>query len=158
MPVTNDIVKSWHSPRVVMRSHLSRGRSEPWAFTLLVAFMVVAFIAQWPRASRVTSMTPEVPLSPQLLAIGLGILALIPVWYLLAAISHWITKLAGGQGDHYGARLALFWALVTVSPLMLLQGLVTGMIGPGPGLTMITALTGFSFLVFWILNLIEAER
>jgi hypothetical protein len=158
VPVTNDIVKSWHSPRVVMRSHLARGRSEPWAFSLLVAFMVVAFVAQWPRASRVSFMTPEVPLSPQLLAIALGIMALIPVWYLLAAISHWLTKLAGGKGDHYGARLALFWALVTITPLMLLQGLVTGMIGQSPGLTAITALTGLSFLVFWILNLIEAER
>lgn len=158
MPVTTDIVKSWHSPRVVMRSHLARGRSEPWAFSLLVAFMVVAFVAQWPRASRVSFLTPEVPLSPQLLAMALGILALIPVWYLLAAITRWISALAGGQGDHYGARLALFWALVTVTPLMLLQGLVAGMIGPGPGLSAVTSLTGMAFLIFWILNLIEAER
>lgn len=158
MPVTNDIVKSWHSPRVVMRSHLARGRSEAWAFSLLVAFMLVAFIAQWPRASRVTFQTPEVPLYPQLLGFALGILAFIPVWYVLAAITRWISQLAGGQGDHYGARLALFWALVTITPLMLLQGLVTGMIGPGPGLTAVTALTGLAFLVFWILNLIEAEH
>lgn len=141
-----------------MRSHLARGRSEPWAFALLVSFMIVAFVAQWPGASRASFYDPDRPISAQMLAIGLGILAFIPVWYLLAALSHWISKAMGGQGDHYGARLALFWALVTVSPLMLLLGLVKGMIGPGPGLSAITILTGVAFLSFWILNLIEAER
>lgn len=158
MPVTNDIVSAWRRPRVMMRSHLARERSEPWVFALLVAFMIMAFIAQWPGASRTSFENPAVPLEPQLLAIALGILALIPAWYALAAISHWIAKLLGGQGDHYGARLALFWALVTVSPLMLLQGLVAGMIGPGPGLTSVTIITGVMFVSFWILNLIEAER
>jgi hypothetical protein len=64
----------------------------------------------------------------------------------------------GGQGDHYRARLALFWALVTVSPLMLLLGLVKGMIGPGPALVSVTVVTAAAFLGFWIINLIEAER
>jgi hypothetical protein len=142
----------------MIRSHLARPRSEPWAFSLLFTFLLVAFIAQWPAASRVSFERPEVPLSPQLLAIGMGILAFIPVWYLLAAIGHWVARIFGGQGSHYGARLALFWALVTVTPLMLLQGLVRGMIGPGPALGAMTLLTGAVFLIFWILNLIEAER
>jgi hypothetical protein len=158
VPVTTDIVSAWRRPRVMMRSHLARTPSEPWAFALLTTFMIVAFIAQWPGASRTSHENPAVPLEPQLLAMALGILALIPLWYLLAAISHWIAKLIGGQGDHYGARLALFWALVTVSPLMLLQGLVAGMIGPGPGLTSVTIITGVLFVCFWMLNLIEAER
>jgi len=158
MPVTTDIVRSWRAPRTVFRSHLARGRSEPWAFALLVAFMLVAFIAQWPGVSREAFYSPEKPIAAQMFAIGMGMLAFIPVWYLLAAISHWIARVLGGQGDHYGARLALFWALVTVSPLMLLLGLVKGMIGPGPGLVAVTAVTGASFLGFWILNLIEAER
>jgi hypothetical protein len=158
MPVTTDIVRSWHSPRRVMQSHLARGRSEPWAFSLLIAFMIVAFVAQWPGASRNAFYTPEMPISAQMLAIGMGMLAFIPLWYLLAAIGHWIAKALGGQGDHYRARLALFWALVTVSPLMLLLGLVKGMIGPGPALVSVTVVTAAAFLGFWIINLIEAER
>jgi hypothetical protein len=158
MPVTTDIVQSWRSPRAVMRSHLARGPSEPWAFSLLVAFMIVAFVAQWPGVSRNAFYSPDKPIAAQMFAIGMGILAFIPVWYLLAAISHWIARALGGQGSHYRARLALFWALVTVSPLMLLLGLVKGMIGPGPGLVLISTITGVAFLGFWILNLIEAER
>jgi hypothetical protein len=158
MPVTTDIVRSWRSPRAVMRSHLARGRSEPWAFSLLIAFMLVGFVAQWPGASRNAFYTPEMPVFAQMMAIGMGMLAFIPLWYLLAAIGHWLAKLLGGQGDHYGARLALFWALVTVSPLTLLLGLVKGMIGPGAGLTAVTVLTGVAVFGFWIVNLIEAER
>jgi hypothetical protein len=141
-----------------MQSHLARGRSEPWAFSLLIAFMIVAFVAQWPGASRNAFYTPEMPISAQMLAIGMGMLAFIPLWYLLAAIGHWIARALGGQGDHYRARLALFWALVTVSPLMLLLGLVKGMIGPGPALVSVTVVTTAAFLGFWIMNLIEAER
>lgn len=158
MSVTTDIVRSWRNPRAVIRSHLARERSEPWAFSLLVAFMVVAFVAQWPGASRNAYFTPEMPISAQMFAIGMGMLAFIPAWYLLAAIGHWIAKAINGQGDHYRARLALFWAMVTVSPLMLLLGLVKGMIGPGPALLTVTVVTGAAFLGFWILYLIEAER
>ncbi|MDN5788678.1 Yip1 family protein [Pseudorhodobacter sp.] len=158
MSVTTDITRAWRNPRAVMRGHLARDRSEPWAFALLVAFMVVAFIAQWPGASRNSFYNPEVPMVAQLFGLAMGILVLIPVWYLLAAISHWIARVFGGKGNHYGARLALFWALVTVSPLMLLQGLVKGMIGPSGGLTAVSVLTGVAFVVFWMLNLIEAER
>lgn len=158
MSVTRDIVKSWHSPRVVMRSHLARGRSEPWVFALLVTFLIVVFVGQWPGASRESFLHPDVPMAQRLIAALLGLLALIPVWYLLAAIGHLVAKALGGQGDFYGGRLALFWALVTVSPGMLLQGLVSGMIGPSPALTLVSTLVGLAFLVFWFLNLKEAER
>jgi hypothetical protein len=141
-----------------MRSHLARGRSEPWLFSLLVAFIIVVFVAQWPAASRDSFLQPEVPLIQRLFAAGLAMLALIPIWYLLAAVGHWVARLLGGKGDYYGARLALFWALVTVCPAMLLQGLVKGMIGPGPALTLVSSATGVAFLLFWIINLIEAER
>ena len=34
----------------------------------------------------------------------------------------------GGQGSAYGARLAVFWALLSSAPLVLLNGLVAGFI------------------------------
>ncbi|MBL4916350.1 YIP1 family protein [Szabonella alba] len=158
MSVTRDIVASWRGPRAVMRAHLARPRSEPFAFTLLVTFLIVAFVAQWPAASRQTVLQPDVPMTQRLLAAALALAALVPFWYLLAAIGHWVARAMGAGGDHYRARLALFWALVTVSPLMLLQGLVAGMIGPGPALTSVSVLAGLAFLTFWVINLNEAGR
>ena len=64
----------------------------------------------------------------------------------------------GGQGDWYGARLALFWTLAQIAPLMLLAGLVAGMIGPGPRLTATGIATFAAFALFWALNLRETER
>jgi len=158
MSVTRDIAASWRRPRTVMRAHLARPQSEPFAFSLLVTFLIVAFVAQWPAASRDSFLQPEVPMTQRLVASALALMALVPFWYLLAAIGHWVAKLAGAGGDHYRARLALFWALVTVTPLMLLQGLVSGMIGAGPALTLVSVLTGLAFLTFWVINLIESGR
>lgn len=158
MALTQDIVRGWRYPARVLRQHLRRGKSEPFAFSLLVTFLLLAFVALWPSMSRLSVQHPEVPMVQRLVGAGLGLLALIPVLYLVAAISHWIARIRGGQGSHYGARMALFAALVTVSPAMLLQGLVAGMIGPGPQLTLVGIVVIVGFLWIWLSMLIEAER
>jgi len=158
MSVTTDIVQSWRQPRGVISRHLARGRSEPFAFSLLVAFLVLAFIAQWPRLSRQTVLTPEEPLVPLLVATGLALLATIPLFYALAAGSHLVARAIGGKGGWYGARLALFAALLAVAPLMLLQGLVAGMIGPGPGALVLGGLVLAGFGWIWVQMLIEVAR
>jgi len=49
--------------------------------------------------------------------------------------------------------LALFWALLVATPLKLLHGLVLGLIGSGPGLTLVGALW-FALLMWnWTINL-----
>ncbi len=158
MAFVSDIVESWRRPGVVLRRHLARGTSEPFAFTLLLAFLIVAFIAQWPEVSRVTAENPEVPMAPQLLGRAMALLATIPVWYGLAALGRLVAQAVGGRGTWYGARLALFWALCAVTPLVLLAGLVAGLIGPGPQLTATGFLTFAAFLTFWTINLRVAER
>jgi len=158
MAVTSDIIASWHSPRRVMQAHLTRGRSEPWVFSLLVTFLLIVFVSQWPGASRASFYQPEVPIAQRLIATALGLMATIPFWYLLAAVGHLIAKALGGQGDYYGGRLALFWSLVAIGPAMLLQGLVAGLIGPGPALTLVSSIAGLAFLGFWFVNLKETER
>ena len=153
MSVVSDIVESWRAPSRVLRRHLARGKSEPFAFTFLVLFLVICFVAQWPEAARVTALNPAIPMSPQLLARAMALLATIPVWYALAALGGLLAKAIGGQGGWYGARLALFWELVTITPLVLIAGLVAGMIGAGPQLTLVGVLTFAMFLGFWVLNL-----
>jgi len=158
MSVTADIVEAWRRPRGVVRRHLSRGVSEPFVFSLLVVFLVMAFVSLWPVASRAAVLQPEVPVTQRLVAAGLGLLATIPLWYGIAALSHLVCRAFGSKGTWYGARLALFWSLVVVSPVMLLQGLVAGMIGPSPGLTLLQVMTGGSFLILWIAAMRELWR
>jgi hypothetical protein len=158
MTVTTDMVATWRAPRAALRRHLARGRSEPFVFTLLLVFLVLTFIGQWPAAAREAYFADEPSALPRLLARGLAVLATIPLWYGLAALGRIVARAMGGQGSWYAARMALFWALATVSPLLLLQGLVAGMIGPGPALWAVSAVVGVAFLWLWLTMLHEAER
>lgn len=158
MAVTSDIVESWRRPRQVLRRHLARGRSEAFAFSLLFVFLLIAFIAQYPGAARVTALNPEVPLPPQLLAKALGLLATIPLFYGLAALSRLVGKAVGGRGTWYGARLALFWALVAVTPFVLLVGMVAALIGPGLQLQATGGVAFAAFLFQWVLGLTVIEQ
>lgn len=157
MTVTTDLVATWRRPRAILRQHFARGRSEPFALSFLLIFLVLAFVGQWPVAAREAFLAGEPSALPRILARALAVLATIPFWYGLAALGHLAARAMGGQGTWYGARLALFWALAAVGPLMLLQGLVSGMIGAGPALTLVSLLIGAAFLWLWATLLHEAE-
>lgn len=157
MPLTTDLVATWRRPRAILRQHLARGQSEPFALSFLLVFLLLAFVGQWPVAARAAHMAGEPSATPRIVAMAYGVLLLIPVAYLVAAVSHLAARVMGGQGTWYGARIALFWALAAIGPLLLLQGLVGGMIGPGPAQTAVSVVTGVGFLWLWITMLHEAE-
>jgi hypothetical protein len=158
MTVSTDLVATWWRPRAVMRQHLARGRSEPFAFSLLLVFLILAFVSQWPTAARAAFVAGEPSAWPRILPTAYGLLAAIPFLYGFAALGHLAARAMGGQGSWYGGRIALFWALAAVGPLMLLQGLVSGMIGPGPALSAVTLVVAVAFLWLWATLLHEAER
>jgi hypothetical protein len=79
------------------------------------------------------------------------------LFYMLALVSHGVARLARGHGTAYGARLALFWAFLAASPLILLHGLVAGFVGPGAGLQLVGIIWCGVFGWFWLSGLYEAE-
>ncbi|MBA4325765.1 MAG: YIP1 family protein [Rhodobacter sp.] len=158
MTVSTDLVATWRRPRQVLRQHLARGRSEAFAFTLLLVFLILAFVGQWPIAAREAYLAGEPSALPRILAVAYGVLILVPLAYGIAALSHLVARALGGQGSWYSARVALFWALAATGPVLLLQGLVAGMIGPGSALTAVTWVGGLAFLWLWVTLLHEAER
>lgn len=149
MAAVDDILRSYRAPRVVMRAHLARTPSEPRVLTFLMAALVVIFVAQWPRLSRLAFEQPDLPLTGLMVGTGIALVATIPAFYLLAAVARLVAKVFGGTGSWYGARLALFWAMLAVSPLMLLQGLVAGFIGQGAQLVLVSGLTFVAFVLIW---------
>lgn len=158
MSVTTDIVESWRSPRIVVRRLLKRGASETFVLTFLFIFLLLAFAASAPNLARQAYLDPTVPLAQRLYAAALGLLATLPIWYLLASLGHMIARAFGGKGSHYGARLALFWALVVIAPAMLLHGLVLGMAGSTTATMLLGGAVAAGFLVFWMVMLREVER
>jgi hypothetical protein len=156
MPVTRDIMATYRGPgRVVSRLLAARTR-EDRALVILVGACAVMFVAQWPRLSRMAHLTGE---DLQMLLAGslFGVMFILPLALcVLAWISRGIVWIARGRTTGYGARLALFWALLAASPLSLLWGLVAGFIGEGIELTLTGAVWLTAFVWFWIAGLKQA--
>ncbi|MBV1896508.1 MAG: YIP1 family protein [Rhodobacteraceae bacterium] len=158
MPVTKDITATYLRPARVMQRLLAMGQREDRALIILMVACVIVFIAQMPRLAREAHISGQ-DLNMLMGGALLGWLFLAPLFfYALAALSHMIARLFGGQGDWYGARLALFWALLASTPLMLLHGLVAGLIGKGLQLQVVGLVWLVLFLWFWMAGLHQAER
>lgn len=158
MPVTTDIVRTFRSPRGVMREKLAGGPREDRLIATLIIACFLNFVAQWPVHARAAALDPSIPLEARLGGALMAWLFIVPLAaYVVAAGTHVIARLVGGKGSWFGARLALFWALLAASPLWLLNGLVGGMIGPGPGLSAVGLVAFFTFAAFWGFGLWEAE-
>lgn len=158
MAVTSDIAASYRGPGRVVRRLLQMGQREDRALAFLMAGCVLVFVAQMPRLAREAHETGQ----ELNMLMGASLLAWVifaPIlFYVIAALSHLLARLVGGRGDWYGARLALFWALLAAAPVLLLHGLVAGLIGPGPALDMAGGLALGVFLWFWLAGLRQAER
>lgn len=157
MALTFDIVESWHKPRAVIRRLQARGRSEAFVFTFLFVFLLLALTSIAPYLSREATLHPEAPLFQRLFAAALGMLVLIPVFYLLAALGHLVARLMGGTGGYYDGRLALFWALTATTPAMLIYGLARAFADGSPAVPILGGLTFLVFLVLYTAMLREVE-
>ncbi len=158
MPVTTDIVATYRGPGRVMRRLLDMGPREDRALAFVMAFCTIAFVAQMPGMARRAHLE-GVELNMLLGGALLGSVIILPLLlYFVALVSHWAARLMGGSGSAYGARLALFWALLSSAPLVLLNGLVAGFIGPGPTLSVVGLLWVAVFVWFWLSGLRQAQR
>ncbi len=159
MSVINDIARTYRAPREVLRKKLEVGQREDRALATLVAACLLVFVAQWPLLARQAHLKPDVPLDARLGGALLAWLFIAPLAaYVMAAATRLAARLFGGRGNWFGARLALFWALLAASPLWLLNGLVAGLVGPGPALSLVGAVAFGVFLVFWGAGLWEVEH
>lgn len=159
MTVSGDILGSWRRPRAIFRAKLAQGVREDRALATLMGACILLFVAQWPALSRAAHLDPSIPLDARMGGALMGTIFILPVLlYGLAAASHLVARALGGAGTHFGARLALFWALLCTTPLMLFHGLLAGFVGAGLQLTVVGVLIFAAFLWLWLTLLHEAER
>ena len=158
MSVIDDVIRSYRAPRAVFRHRLSMGTREDKALAVLMGACLLVFAAQLPRLARVAHETGQ-ELNMLMGATMLAWIFIMPlVFYVIGTLSHVLMRLVGGHGSTFAARFALFWALLCATPLWLLWGLVAGFIGEGVQMTLTGALALLAFLLFWSINLREAER
>ncbi len=158
MPVTSDIAASYRRPGAVLRAHLARETREPRALAWLMGACGVMFVAQWPRLSREAHLRGT-DLQPAMGGALLATMIFLPlIFYVIAGLSQLAARATGSKMDGYGARVALFWALLVASPLALLHGLVAGFIGPGRAQMLVGLVWVMVVLWVWSTGLREAHR
>ncbi len=161
MPVSTDIAASYRRPGPVAARLLARADSEPRALAYLMGACGIMFVAQWPAiARRVYLSDPErwqseagafqEAVAPEIAGALMGALLFLPlIFYGVALLIEFASKLFPPGLSGYEARLTLFWALLAAAPLALLNGLVAGFMGPGVGLSLVGALWLVAFVWFW---------
>jgi len=157
MPVSGDILATYRAPRRVMARLLEGERHEARPLAYLLAALALMLVAQIPALRETARLHPDAPLAASLLARALALGVMLPVLYLVAAASHFAARSLGGRGDGFGARLALFWALLAAAPLVLVQAAVGAVVGQGTVLTVAALLVFAVFLWIWLSGLVETE-
>lgn len=167
MALTTDILRTWRSPRRVIRDLLDEGPREDRLIFIVMAACFLMFVAQLPNMARIAFLSREAAaadpgrevLDLQML-IGtafFGWLMIMPlVLYLVAGLSFLVLRLFRRALTGHAARLALFWAVLAAVPAALLLGLLSGLNGPGPGTTLVGVIWVGVMIVFWVQALREA--
>ncbi|GFE66610.1 YIP1 family protein [Litoreibacter roseus] len=160
MSTAQTILRSYRTPGAVLKRFRDDGADEGLALTWLLVACILFFVARLPGLARTAHLNgDETPLFGLALGTFFGTILLAPLFfYVLAALSHLVAKIVGGSGRWLDARLALFWALLAATPLVLLRGLVAGFIGEGPQLTLVSFVAFAGFLYIWLRGLIALER
>ena len=156
MALTTDVLATYRRPYDVAVAKVSTRREE-LALAYLMIGCALVFVGQWPRLQRQAYLGGE---DLQLLvggALFAWIFAAPVLLYLVAWLVHLASRALGRPVGAFGARMALFWALVAASPLWLLNGLTAGMVGPGPALTLVGVLAVGAFAWFWVAGLRAAR-
>ncbi len=159
MGVTLDIPRAWVAPRRVMARRLAGGVREDQALIYLMAGCFIVFVAQWPRLLIAARLDPGTPFQARISGALWAWLFIAPLaFYAISALSHLLARAVGGAGSWFGARMALFWALLAAAPMWLANGAVLALLGRGM-IYQITGLLGLlGFLAIWLASLVEAEK
>ncbi|WP_411836629.1 hypothetical protein [Paracoccus sp. ME4] len=142
------VLESWWAPRRVVRGIAAM--PDRVLLPVLMLAMLITLVAQTPGLSRAAQLDPSVPLDARIGGAALGTMFMMPlIAYAVAGLSGLLIRLTPWRLEPRHARLALFWALLAAAPATLLAGLVAGLIGPSPALTLTRTVAGLGFLFIW---------
>ena len=156
MAATRDIIASYRNPAAVVRRLSGQGTREDRNLIYLMVACLIFFVAQTPRLAREAFLSGT-ELNMLLGGTLLAWLFIAPlIFYILAAGTQIILRVLRGNVTGFNTRLALFWALLASSPLVLLHGLTAGFVGPGIELQIVGLIWLCVFLWFWVSGLLVA--
>lgn len=155
MAISSDILRSYRAPRAVLRDRLALDRREARALFYLMLACGLIYVAQWPRLARQSHLSDEIPFDGLMAGALFGWLFLAPLFfYAVGALLGLVLRFLRRGADPFAARLALFWALLAVSPLFMVQGAIAAVTGPG----VVSLLSGLAVLAAFVVILLAGLR
>lgn len=139
------LLLTWRAPVRVMRAQ--SGLSDGGLAVILLLAMGLFFIAQLPMHNRAALVDPSIPLDARVGGALIGLLGIAPIiaYAVAGLIALPLRKWLSG----HASRVALFWALLAISPAVLLCGLADIWLADAPALLVMQVATSVIFLIFW---------
>lgn len=132
MSLVTNIARSYREPGQVVSGLAKGDLREPQVlfFGLLACGLI--FVAQWPGLSRAAMLDPSVTFEQRMGGALFGVMFLLPlILYGISALLHLVLRALRPAMPGLHVRLAFFWALLSVTPLMLMQGGLSAFLGQG---------------------------
>jgi hypothetical protein len=137
MSLVGNLARTWRRPAQVVRELDDQGLREPQLLFFALLACGLIYVAQWPGLSRAAAIDPSVSFEQRMGGALFAVMFLLPlVLYGLAGVVQVMLRLFAAPVHGLRVRLALFWALLSVTPLMLLQGGLSAFLGAGPFVTL----------------------
>ncbi len=155
--LTSEILTTYRYPRLSFERQLAKnvGDDRILFYGMLACFL--AFVARIPSLyhdSMPSGSPPVYAVVSFHFAVSLLMAPLL--LYSIAAVSHILARAFGGRGNWRSARLALFWTVLAMSPLVLFAGIVGVAAHPWISGTLLI-LIAILFFSYWIQCLIRVE-
>ncbi|SMY07593.1 hypothetical protein LOM8899_01730 [Flavimaricola marinus] len=140
-----------------MRDMLAMGPREDRAIAYLLVGCLLIFVAQWPRLSRIAFLD-GVEFDRLVAYEFVSWMIVWPlIFYAIAALLHGLMLLFRQPSRMWSARIVLFWSVLATSPVGLLYGLASGLIGVSPGTQLVGAIWLGALVLFVAQGLREAR-
>lgn len=159
MPVSRDIVRMYRRPRAVVRDLYAMGVREDRAIAWLMIACFIMFVSSLPALQRGAVLEGSDFNQNMIYAFFSWLLLWPLVLYGIAFVAFLITRAFRANASNFGARVAVFWGLLSATPLVLFYGMLVGLNGPDhPGTTMIGILWLAVLAWFWVSGLLETSK
>ncbi len=158
MSVVQDVLTFYYRPRLVARKRLAETAGEGHALLYLMLACLLFFVAQIPEIVRLDLLTEsQNPFNGIAAGRLVGAVAFAPLmFYLVSVFAALAFRAADRTLGWLDSRIALFWALLVISPAMLVLGMLRGLTQSGGIIIPASALVGVLFVFFWAVGLTEA--
>lgn len=159
MSLIRNIARSYRAPGKVVAGLDGQGLREPQLLFFLTLACGLIFVAQWPGLSRAATLEPSVTLEQRMGGALFAVMFVLPLLlYVLAGAIQLVMRPLAGPVAGLRVRLALFWSLLCVTPLMLLQGGLAGFLGQNIALQLFGFVIAGAFLYILGAGLLTVAR